>query len=388
MTPPLSGLRVLELAWQVAGPVCGRLLQMAGAQVSKVERPPQGDPARAREWLFTHLNAGKRSITLDFGRPEGAALLAELIARHDLLLESFSPGALARAGFDQERLSQLNPRLVVVSVSNFGQWGPYRDYRAADIVEYALGGHLYIQGEPDQPPLRHWGEQAQYQAGAVAAVGAAAALLHQRRTGQGQQVEVSIMEVVVSLLESTVELYTHQGQVRRRTGNRYPWTYPVTLLPCADGWVVVNAGSERSWQSFCTMMGRQDLLEDPRYATPAQRVERADEIDALLQPWLSQRTRQQVMAEAQTWRLPFGPVYAPADVLADSQLQARGYFLTATSPQGGRARVPGATVRLSRTPFQPGQEAPRLGQHNQEVYGEELGLPRQQLADLQQRGVI
>lgn len=286
------------------------------------------------------------------------------------------------------RIWALNSRLVIVSITNFGQWGPYKDFQAADIVEYALGGHLYIQGEPGREPLRHWGEQAQYQAGEVAAVGAAAALFHQRLTGEGQHVEVSIMEVVVSLLESTVELYTHQGEIRRRTGNRYPWTYPVTLLPCRDGWVVVNAGSERSWESFCVMMGREDLLNNLEFRSPTQRVERADVIDSILEPWLQERTRKEVMREAQAWRLPFGPVYEPSDVLADDQLAARDYFVLATSPDGEQARIPGPTVRLSRTSFRPGVVAPRLGEHNRDIYMGQLGLSESELSFLSRKGVI
>ena len=389
MAGALDGVSVLEMSWYASGPYCGRLLALAGATVTKVERPDGGDPARSfPSSLFDYLNTGKRSVTLNLKTEEGRDLTERLIAQSDLVVENFSPRVLPGVGLGFERMQQLNPRVVLVSISNFGQSGPYRDFRSADVVAYALGGLLGIQGEIDKAPLRHWGRQAQYQAGSIAAVGATAALFHQRRTGTGQHVDVSLQEAVASLMESHVEFFTHAGQVRKRSGNRYQWTYPVTLYPCKDGHIVVNAGTPRTWEPLCTLVGREDLKTDPDYTTSMGRVQRANEIDAMLDPWLMARTRQELWDLARQWLLPWGPVNEMGDILRDPQHVEREYLVSVKQPDGSTVTMPGAPVRLQRTPLRADQPPPSLGAHNEKVYCGELGLSREALETLQANGTV
>ncbi|MBI4493103.1 MAG: CoA transferase [Chloroflexi bacterium] len=404
-TGPLAGVRVLDLTHHIAGPFCTKLLADAGADVVKVERPGLGDGLRSHEpfagdepgversGLFFHLNTSKRSVTLNFKTREGLAMLEELARRSDVLVENFRPGALDRAGLGADRLEALNPRLVVASISNFGQDGPYRDYKAIDAVFYALGGWMYSMGAPDKPPLYPSGSYAQYIAGLFACLGILPALYWADLAGEGQRVDVSILEAVLSVLVYDTVEYSYSGIRRGRFGHR--WSLgsvagcTASVQPCKDGYVGVYLGhGEERWQLFVgALLERPDLLDDPRFAAPQGRVQNVDELEAILREWLQEHTSEEIFHRAQELRLLFSTIPTTRDLAESPHWQARGYFQELEHPVLGRVTLPGPPFRLSATPLEFRRPAPLLGQHNAEVYGE-LGYAPEDLVRLRELGVI
>ena len=396
----LAGFRILDLTWHVAGPYCTKLLAGFGAEVIKVERPGVGDPARGfvlasdqpveaeKSSLFLHLNTGKKSITLDLKKTEGRRLLLQLVRLSDAVIESFSPRVMPGLGLGYETLRSLHPSLVMTSLSSFGQTGPYRDYRATDMVCLAMGGLLYLVGEPDREPLRPWGPQASYQAGLHAAVATLTALYQREETGVGEHVDVAVMESVAFQMHAYPQMYLHHGKIVRREGQLIAGHgptghYPDTTLPCQDGFVHVGS-SAYHWEDVSV------LMEEPRLADPrlkaAQRAHAA-EIDTLMQPWLSSHDKIEIFHRAQALRMPFAPVLTVGEVLQDEQLCQRGYFEEVSHPVAGLVRQPGPPARLSESPWTT-NAAPLLGEHNEEIYGGLLGYDAEELAGLLDGGVI
>ncbi|MFQ5879519.1 MAG: CaiB/BaiF CoA transferase family protein [Dehalococcoidia bacterium] len=393
----LKGLKVVDLSWYVAGPYCTKILAGLGAEVVKVERPGEGDPARRkgpfpddvphpeRSGLFLFLNTGKKGITLNLKSATGREVLKRLVAEADMVVESFAPGVMDRLGLSYDQLVSINPRLVMTSISNFGQDGPNRDYEATEIVFSAASGIMYINGDQGREPLKGSGDYLQYQAGLHAVIGTLAALQARRLMGEGQHVDVSIAETASHTLQFVVTWYTHFGAIQTRIGSRQPFGHPYTLLPCKDGYVAVTHLPQ--WVDALTLLTGREEFSDPRFQDPMACIESADEIDQWLTEWLRERTAEEAVAEGQTLRICTDYVYTPAQMLEDPQYQARGYFVTLDHPEAGRQTYPGAPFVLSGTPWRHAR-APLLGEHNQEVYSERLGYSREELAHLRETGVI
>ena len=344
---PLDGVRVLDLTHYVAGPYCTRLLADYGASVLKIERPG-GDPARA--WppllesadgpplslLFLYLNHGKEMLTLDLGTAEGRARVLELARDADVVVENFRPGTLDRLGLGWDALHAANPRLVLTSISNFGQSGPYRDYRAWDIVVDALGGLAYIHGAPDREPLTHGNPQAQHRAGIAAASATVAALLNRDVDGEGEHVDISVVECVAAALRDTVPQYTFMGAIRRRGGGGGG---PGAVTPCADGYVIPTTFGAADWSVFARFLEAPEL-DDERFATGDGRQRHAAELAALLRARLKSWTMLDFFERAQTWGIGVGIVLSPAQALACEQLAARGFFHTIETGDGRALSAP------------------------------------------------
>lgn len=396
----LAGLRVLDLTHHIAGPFCTKLLGGLGAEVIKIEKPGEGDPARRAgpfpqdrpdpeaSGLFLYLNTSKKSLTLNLKTTTGRSLVKRLIGEADILVENFSPRVLPKLGLDYAVLHHINPSLVVAHISNFGQTGPYRDYKATSLIEQALGGFMNLNGDPDRPPLKQGGSQAEYQAGLVAVVAVLTALYYRDETGHGQEIDVSIMECVTSILDYAPVMYAYQKRVRKRIGDRHLFAgHPTGFLKCKDGYIATAVQMQPQWESLCRMIERPELLEDPRFTTHLDRVAHADDIDTILQPWLMERTCQEVFETAQLWRIPFGLVCTTEDLLKDPQYKERGFFLELDHPKAGTLTYPGAPFKLSTGEW-PITRAPLLGEHNEEIYGGRLGYSRSDLGRLRQTGVI
>ncbi|MFQ5873013.1 MAG: CaiB/BaiF CoA transferase family protein [Dehalococcoidia bacterium] len=396
----LENVRVLDLSTGIAGPYCGKLLTEFGAEVLKVEAPGTGDRARAespflediphpeKSGLFLYLNMGKKSITLDPTHSAGTRLFQKLVRDVDVVLESFAPGTMARLGLGYDSLEKLNPRLVVTSVSNFGQYGPYRDYKASEMVEYALSGLMYIVGFPDREPLKPGGFQAQYQAGLNAAVATLAALYGVGVSGVGQHVDISIMDTVMSALEGVVLQHVYRGETRVRSGSRYGmWGPRVDIFPCKDGHLVLALNTEDEWGTFCHFMGRPDLLEDPRYGRSRVEPEDTEDLADILREWFREKKKMDVFFQARDWRVPVGLVPEIDELVNDAHFKARDFFVEIEHPATGLLKYPGAPFAMGETPGRSGR-APLLGEHNQEVYCAVLGYSRQELAKLRQVGAI
>ncbi|MGE5595807.1 MAG: CaiB/BaiF CoA transferase family protein [Hyphomicrobiales bacterium] len=371
--PALSGIRVLEAASGVGPAYCGRLLAGLGADVAKAE-PPGGDPLRRegpfpgdtpdpeRSGLHLHLNAGKRSII-----SASDADLDALLPAADVLILSHRPSELARTPFDPAALRERYPALVVVNISWFGLTGPYAEYLGSELIAYAAGGYASLTGSPDREPLKAYGSLIEYQSGVHAAMGALAALHERRHSGRGQLVDVSAMEAATFLIGGVEQNAYFYGVNARRNGTRllgFPphHSYPSTIRPCADGFVHAHSNN-RFLDLLASLIPHPRLLEPDLLETM---LGHADEIDAIMDPWLATRTRRDIVKQAQELRLPFTEVLQPGEVMADEHNRERGSFVTIDHPGAGPVLQPGGPVRMSATPWA-NRPAPMIGQHTAEV---------------------
>ena len=392
MSGLLEGVKVLDLTRYIAGPYCTRLMAGLGADVVKLERPPGGDPVRSlgpfasRPHVYRdygddpvedgawhlYLNAGKRSVSLDLKTTEGLNLVLELVARADILVENFAPGTLNRLGLGYESLQAVNPALVVTSISNFGQTGPYRDWRGTEANLYAVGGLMNITGEPDQEPLKEGAPLAQLGAGQNAFAATMAGLMYAEENGEGQQIDVSIAEYATNILENALMQYSYSGQEYTRVGNRGYGRAAWGIYPCQDGHVGIIAGPDHRWPEVASIMEREELA-DPRFASRRGRQENADEIDALMLPWLIDHDKMDIFKAGQESGLGFSFVATMKDILEMEQLLARGYFVRLEHPLAGELAYPGAPIAC-----EPGaeawvfQRAPLFGEHTAPVLSDWL----------------
>lgn len=406
----LGDLRVIDLTSGIAGPYATKLLADFGADVIKVE-PPTGDPARAmgpfmhdephyeHSLLFLYLNTNKRSITLDLSTSLGRKLLSDLVEWADVLVEGFRPGVMAEMGLGYEDLARIKSGLVMLSITPFGQSGPYKDYKGGELVEYALGGFMYTFGEYDREPIKHGGFQAQYKAGTNAAIAALVALCHQRATGEGQHVDVASIECQAATIRDTTSLYTYMGAIRRRSPKEQATSQGEQtfggsgrIVPCKDGYFVGGRdGVPRAglravdWAAFVDLVGSEELH---RFADERERRSNYEEMRAILNREFMKRSKYEVVEAGQQRRFMYGPVEDAADLVKSPQLAARGFFTTVDRPDTGPITYPGEPFRMSETPWAIHRPAPTLGEHNSEVYGDMLGHNQQTVARLRQLNVI
>ncbi|MSQ40710.1 MAG: CoA transferase [Dehalococcoidia bacterium] len=383
---PLLGLRVIDLTHGIAGPYCTKLLADFGADVIKVERPGSGDWSRAlgpfpgdvphaeMSGLFLHLNTNKRSMVLDLKTPKGVEVVKGLVRDADILVESFRPGVMESLGLGYEVLSKINANLVVTSVSNYGQTGPYRDYLASELTLFATGGKMNATGLPDRYPLKLGGNHLQYQAGNNAAMATLFAWYAERYAGMGgQQVDVSIMETQMASVNSRMSGllgYQYNGRRGRRTGGQMLGGYPQGYHPTQDGYILLSGGGVY-WPRTVALLGVPELLDDPRFAPPLGQLsaDGRDEFEATYWlPWLMERTKLQAVAELQAHDIQSGVVNDLGEVVdKNPQLDAREFFVDVEHPVAGRFRYPGSPIYSPRQWWQVRRPAPSLGQHTQEV---------------------
>lgn len=395
----LDGVRVLDLTHHIAGPYCTKLLADFGADVVKIERVGSGDPTRSmgpffhdeedaeHSLPFLYLNTNKRSITVDLKSGPGREIVGSLASEFDVLVENFSPRVMPSLGLGYEELRRLNPRLVVVSISNFGQTGPYRDYRATDIIEYALGGLIYIMGSNDREPLKHALHQAQFKAGVNAAGAVLIALYGAQMTGEGRHVDVSIQECIASSLRDTTSMYTYMGAVKRRQP-QHSGDIPRNPVETKDGYAVPIAFGAVKWETIADFLESPELTS-PRFATVEARSEHAQEFDEIVRDAFRSRYKWDLFHAAHRRRgLIYGVVQSPEEVVGNPQFQARGYFKEIDHPVVGKATYPGAPFLMSKTPWDTRSPAPTLGQHNHDVLGGLLGYPDHELTRLRDKGAV
>ena len=394
----LEGVSVLDLSHFIAGPYCTRLLAGFGADVLKVEPPGgergrrmapffQDEPGPDSSLPFAYLNTGKRSMTLNLKSEEGRGILRSMLPETDVLVENFAPRVMPSLGLDYASLRELAPHLVMVSISNFGQSGPYRDFKAADIVEYALGGLMYIFGAYDREPLKHAFNQAQFKAGTDAASATLMALYHQRLTGRGQHVDVSIQEAVASGLRDVVNNYTYTGAIRRRQPNHSGDLQ--RLRATSDGYLLPNPGlgGGLNWDSFVEFLDLPEL-DDDRFRTPSARLVNAEELGRILDDYFIRQNKYDMFYGSHKRRFIFGVIQSPKEAMDDPQFAHRGFFTEQEHPVMGSLTFPGAPFTLESTPWQDGTPAPSIGQHNQDILGQRLGFDTVQQAQFRSQGVI
>ena len=398
MPAPLEGVSVLDLTHCVAGPYCTRLLAGFGADVLKIE-PPGGErgrrmapffhdePGPDTSLPFAYLNVGKRSLTLNLKSDEGREILLSMLPEADVLVENFAPRVMPSLGLHYAALREIAPHLVMVSISNFGQTGPYRDYKATDIVEYALGGMMYIFGAYDREPLKHAFNQAQFKAGANAASATLMALYHQRMTGKGQYVDVSIQEAVASGLRDVVNNYTYTGAIRRRQPNHSGDLQRIRAT--GDGYLLPNPGlgSGMNWDSYVEFLGLPEL-DDDRFRTPSARLVNAEELGRILDEYFIRQNKYDMFYGSHERRFIFGIIQSPEEAMNDPQFAHRGFFEEHEHPAMGALKFPGAPFIMESTPWQNGSPAPAAGQDNGQVLGQRLGYTAAQQAKLRSQGII
>ena len=378
---PLSDLTVVEVAESVAGAFCGRMLAAFGARVIKIERPPYGSWTRYAEpqlndyqapesgALFLYDNMGKESVLLDWKNADGMASLLDLVSNADVLIDDWQPQTRSELGIDTDILQSLNPLLVNLSLTPFGLSGPYADWQSSPLVSLALGGYLYLSGEEDREPLMLPGYQAQRLTAMKGYAGLMFALRAREMTGRGQPVELSEMEALAALHQFTFVSHQYDGIIRKRAGvrlatGRRTGGYPITTLPCKDGYITFSASASHQWDYVCAMIGREDLLIDPRFSAFQSLKDAADEIDEILLEWVADKTRQEIVElAAGVYSVPASPVFDLGETMQDSQYIDRGLFAQFDHPQDGATTFPLVPFHMSATRprFSP---APSLGEHN------------------------
>ena len=393
----LAGVRVLDLTRFLAGPFCTAILADLGAEVIKVEAPRGGDEGRygyptadGVPVAFLALNRNKKGITLDVRQEEGRGLLRRLLAHVDVLAENFAGGTLASWGLAPDDLCREHPRLIVASLSGFGQTGPWSSRPSYDIVAQAAGGFMSITGFPESPPTRGGGSLGDFVAGLYGAVGILAALAARSRTGTGQPVDVSSQDAMFSLLDSWPTIHAATGRLPARVGNRHLATAPYDAYRARDGWVVIAVATNRIFRRLAAAIGRPELGDDPRFRGAAARLEHGAEVNDLVGAWVAEHSVAEVMQVLgpEQANVPCAPVYGVDELVAHPQLLARDMVVRLPHPKLGEVVVPGVVAKLSHTPGAVHRLGPELGEHNKEVYEGLLGLERPQVDRLRIAGVI
>lgn len=397
-TGALAGLLVVDLTWYLAGPYATMILADLGATVLKIEQPG-GDPARGNgpfldaerrfSSYFLSVNRGKRSVVLNLKHPRGLALLAELAARADVLVENYLPGTLERLGLPYAALAERNPRLIYAACSGFGQRGPYARRPALDVIIQAMAGTMSITGEPDGPPLRVGFSVGDLAGALYTVIGILAALHERERSGRGQFVDVALLDAQVALLENAFARYFATGEVPTRQGTSHPLITPFQAFATADGSLVVAASSQAQWHALCTALDQPELCEDPRFRERADRTRHRAELVPLLAARFAARPTRYWVERLLAAGVPCGPVNTIADAAADPHLAAREMFVALEVPGLGALRaVNSALHHLSRTPAAPAGPPPALGEHTEAVLRQYLGLTATEVATLRAEGAV
>lgn len=394
---PLNGLRVLELGQLIAGPFTGTLLAYFGAEVIKVEPPGAGDPIR--QWRVVQngtslwwrsLGRNKKCITLDLKQEAGRALARRLAERADVLIENFRPGTLEKWGLGPEELKTVNPGLICARISGYGQTGPYASRPGYASVCEGIGGFRHVNGFPGQPPVRPNLSMGDTLAGLHAALGILLALIERNQGSEqrGQVVDVAIFEAVYNLMEAVVPEYDGAGVMREPSGSTLTGIVPTNTYLCRDGkYVIIGGNGDSIYRRLMRTAGRPDLADDPRLAHNPGRVEHEVEIDAAISAWTVTLDSGDVLARLEEAQVPSGPIYSVADMVQDPHFQARGLF-EQVEVDGKPLKIPAMPPRLAATPGGTAWPGPVVGSHNQEVFGDLLGLTDTEIKALREKGVI
>jgi formyl-CoA transferase len=401
--PALAGVKVIDLTQFEAGTSCTETLAWLGADVIKVEEPTQGDQGRRASteqrgldsYYFLLLNANKRSVTCNLKDERGRALLRGMLDKADVFIENFGPGVIERLGFGYEDVHQINPGIVYAQVKGFAPDGPYTNFLAFDMIAQSVGGALSTTGDPDQRPIKPGPTIGDTGTGLHVAIGILAALYQRQFTGRGQRIEVAMQDAVINFCRIAYASQALWGKAAPRVGNRsvLGTSAPSDVYRCkGDGpndycYIYTSRAGNHQWQRLLKAIGRDDLLDDPRFATPEDRIRHERDVDDLLTPWVRERTKTEVMETLGQAGVPAGAVFDTNELLHDPHLRKRGTFATVQHPVRGDFTMPAWPVKMSDSEVTV-TSAPLLGQHNEEVYAELLGCTPQEVAELGEEGVI
>jgi len=391
---PLTDIRLIELGQLIAGPFCGQLMADMGADVIKVEPPGQGDPMRA--WgrgdyplWWTVCARNKRCVTANLRVEEGRDLVRQLVKDADFVLENFRPGTMERWGLGYDDLIKINPAIIMIRVSGYGQTGPYSSRAGYASVGEAMGGMRYLCGEPDRRPSRAGLSIGDTLAATSACNGALAALYHREKTGEGQVIDTSIYESVLGVMEATVPEYVVSDYIRERSGATLPNVAPSNIYDCSDGTFIIAANQDTVFARLCTCMNKEELITDERFATHNARGQNMEELDAIINEWTKTRTMAEVDTLMQESAVPAGRIYRAPEMLNDPHFQAREAIVDTPTEEWPNLKMQNIFPKMSKTQGEirwPGNAT--LGAHNQEVYGDELGYSTEELAHMKDNSII
>ncbi|HSB80672.1 MAG TPA: CoA transferase [Candidatus Methylomirabilis sp.] len=396
MRGPLEGVRVLDLTRVLAGPFCCMLLGDMGAEVVKVERTERGDDVRSlkpqvggESLYFLVMNRNKLGITINFRHPRGPELLKDLVRHTDVLVENFRAGTMEKMGCGYDALKAINPRLVMASISGFGQDGPLSQDTCYDVIAQAMGGIMDMTGEPDGPPVMAGTFVVDYSTALYAVIGILGALRAREQTGLGQHVDVALLDTAVSYLITAIPEYLLFGRRIGRRGNRDRFCAPANLFRSKDGeWVYVAAATDTLFPQLLKVMGQEEVLQDPRFATNDARMAHVEEAEAVLAKWVGSKTAEDVVGMVRGAGLPCTKVASIEEVVGNPQVRHRGMLVEVEHPTAGRIPMHGLNIHFSHTPKEIRFPPPLLGQHNEDVYGRWLGLAPDRVAQLKSDGII
>ncbi len=400
---PLEGIRVIDLTRVFAGPYCSMLFADLGAEVIKIE-PPEGDLIRDnpplvpqdkggahdrnRSGYFLTLNRNKYGITLNLKHPRALRIFKDLVKIGDVVLENYAPGVMKRLGIDYPVLKEINSRVIMCSISGFGQTGRYASRMSFDLMAQAMGGLMSITGYPENPPTKVGTSLGDVNAAVHAAFAIMAALWHRERTGRGQYIDVSMQEAMVSILESAIVRWTIGKQLMTPIGSMNPHDAPMAAFRCRDGYITIAAVGDEHWQRFCRAINRPDWAADPALATKAQRWAKKYVLQEEIEKITSQRTVKEVGEMMDRERVANSPILNIQQVVDDPHLNERGYFVEVEHPVIGKAKIPGMPFQLSETPGAVERPSPLLGEHNELILGKYAGIGREEVQRLKEDGAI
>ena len=399
----LEGIRVLDLTQIYAGPYCSMLFADMGAEVIKIE-PPRGELIRdnpplvkegeggphdrSRSGYFLTLNRNKYGITLNLKHPKAVGFFKELVKIADIVLENYAPGVMKRLGIDYPVLKEINPRIIMCSISGFGQSGPYSERISFDILAQAMSGLMSITGYPDGPPTRVGTSLGDVNASVHAAFAMMTALWYREKTGVGQYIDVSMQETMISILEGGIVRWTIGKELLTPIGSMNPHEAPMAAFRCKDGYIIIATVGDEHWQRFCRAISRPDWAADPGYRTKRQRWEKKYILQEEIEKWTSSRTVKEVGEIMDRERVANSPILNIRQVVDDPHLKERGYFAEIEHPLIGKAKIPGIPFKLSETPGKVESPSPLIGEHNELILGKYLGISAGQVSQLKADGVL
>lgn len=380
MMKTLEGIRVLDLSRVLAGPYCTMMLADFGADIIKIEPPVVGDDSRAfgpfvgkESAYFMSLNRNKRSIELNFKNQAEVDVFKEMVKKADVVVENYRPGTMEKFGLGYEDLKKINPRIIYAACSGFGHSGPYRDKPAYDIIVQAMGGMMSITGPENGEPTRIGASVGDIMAGMFTAYGVMLGLFHRERTGEGQKIDVGMLDCQVAVLENAIARYVTSGSVPKPLGNRHPSITPFSSFTAKDGHIIVGAGNDRLWEKLCNILGCSDLIKDPRFDNNANRTNNAKELGSILNGIFINKTIAEWLEQLEAAGLPCAPINTVDKIVNDPHIAARNMIVEVEHPVAGKLKMPGVPVKLSETPGSVHSPAPLLGQHTAEIMKEMLG---------------
>lgn len=395
MTGPLKGIKVLSFGRVLAGPFAAMMLADLGADVIKIEDPKKGDLARINgpfikdlSSYFLSVNRGKKSLTLNLRHDKGKEIIKILIPRIDILIENFRPGIMKKMGLEYEVVKELNPRLIYVSVSGFGQYGPYAHKPAFDMVAQAMGGTVSITGEPGRPPVRVGYSIGDIGASLFTVSATLAALYERERSGKGQHIDVAMMDSQVALCENACARHFATGEVPKPMGARHPLVTPFQIFPTKTDEMVLITYRDEEWQKLCGVIGREDLIEDERFRSLANRHKNHAILEPILIEIFETKTRDEWFSIFEETGLVYGPVNNIEQVVRDPQVLAREMVLDVEHSRLGKLNVVGTPMKFSRTPCQIEKACPDLGEHTQEILTDQLNLSPDEIEKMRKEGVV